>query len=163
MSSASEQLDPARGVGTSEVGASSAGDSVEGYSLRFRQCFVPVLILLLVVALVSLCVGFYGYSKHGTVGVGAAAIAGVVCFLSASAALTATALTTNTPNALSGVLLGIILRTVIPFFVSILLMQAFKPLADAGLLGMVLVNYLVVLAAETLLAVRIVQANSSKG
>jgi hypothetical protein len=88
-------------------------------------------------------------------------VAGLLCFAAASAALIVAALTANTPNALTGILLGIVLRTAAPLLLSILLTQAFSPLADAGLLGMVLVNYLVVLTAETLLAVRLVNAHSS--
>lgn len=155
MASATEELsDSSKAV----LGADVVGD----YAHRFRQCLVPVLIMLLVVVLVGVATAWYGHSHYGINGVLSAFVAGLVCFLAASAALIATVLTTNTPNALSGVLAGIILRTALPFLVSILLMQAFKPLADAGLFGMVLVNYLVVLAAETLLAVRIVQANSPR-
>lgn len=94
-------------------------------------------------------------------GLAAAALAGLVCLVSACAALLVTSWSTSTPNAATGILLGIFLRTVIPFFVSILLVQGFKPLADAGLFGMVLINYFVVLAVETVLVVRIVQAQSS--
>ena len=93
----------------------------------------------------------------------AALLAGAICFGSASAALVVTAMTAGSPNALAGSFLGIFLRTALPFFVSILLVQASKPLADAGLFGMVLISYLVVLAVETVLAVRIVQAHSIDG
>ncbi len=137
---------------------SQAGDDFSG---RLRQCAWSVGVLLVVVLLVGLAVGFYGFSRHGNQGIVAAVVAGLLCFAAASAALIVAALTANTPNALTGILLGIVLRTAAPLLLSILLMQAFSPLADAGLLGMVLVNYLVVLTAETLLAVRLVNAHSS--
>ena len=142
----------------SEATATPSGDESV---LPIRQCGFAVLALFAVVAFVFLFTGYFGYSQHGIDGLVTAMAAGLLCFAAASAALVVTALSTNTPNALSGVLLGIVLRTAVPFLMSILLMQAFKPLADAGLLGMVLINYLVVLAAETVLAVRIVQAHSS--
>ena len=133
----------------------------DDFAARMRCTWQGILVLIVVVLLVWLGTGYFGYSKFGTAGVITAGVAGLLCFAAASAALIVAALTANTPNALSGILLGIFLRTAAPLLLTILLMQAFKPLADTGLMGMVLVNYLVVLAAETLLAVRIVQANSS--
>lgn len=117
--------------------------------------------LLLVSVFTFACISAYAHPRHGAMGLAAAALAGLVCLVSACAALLVTSWSTSTPNAATGILLGIFLRTVIPFFVSILLVQGFKPLADAGLFGMVLINYFVVLAVETVLVVRIVQAQSS--
>lgn len=102
-------------------------------------------------------VGWYGHSQHGMTGVHAAAVACLVCFLPAAVALCCVALTAGTPNALTGTLLSMVLRTALPFFVTIFLVQAHKPLADAGLFGMVLINYLVVLTVESALAVRMIQ------
>ena len=114
MASATEELsDSSKAV----LGADVVGD----YAHRFRQCLVPVLIMLLVVVLVGVATAWYGHSHYGINGVLSAFVAGLVCFLAASAALIATVVTTNTPNALSGVLAGIILRTALPFLVSILL------------------------------------------
>lgn len=119
--------------------------------------------LLLFVAVTTSLLGYFGFQEHGGDGLNAALLAGAICFGSASAALVVTAMTAGSPNALAGSFLGIFLRTALPFFVSILLVQASKPLADAGLFGMVLISYLVVLAVETVLAVRIVQAHSIDG
>ena len=69
-------------------------------------------------------------------------------------------MTTGTSQAMNGTFLGILLRTMVPFFVSIFLVQASKPLADTGLFGMVLISYFVVLAVETVLAIRIVKSYS---
>jgi len=106
---------------------------------------------------IFVAIGSYAYSVYGNYGVAAAAIAALVCFIPASMALYAVAMTAGTPNALSGTLVSMVVRTAIPFFVTILLVQAFKPLADTGLFGMVLVNYLAVLAVESVLAVRMIQ------
>ena len=135
--------------------------SQEDSARRIRSCVMAIAVLLLVVALVSSVVGYFGFQRHGSAGLMAACVAGFLCFAASSAALVVTAMSSGTVNALSGTLLGIILRTAVPFLVSILLMQASRPLADAGLLGMVLINYLVVLVVETVLAVRIVQAHLS--
>lgn len=135
--------------------------SQEDSADRLRSCLIAVALLLLFVAPTAAIVGAVAFSNHGTNGLVAACVAGLLCFVTSSAALVATSMTAGTLNGLSGAFLGIILRTAVPFFVSILLMQASKPLADAGLLGMVLINYLVALAVETVLAVRIVQAHSS--
>ena len=53
-----------------------------------------------------------------------------------------------------------VLRTALPFFVTIFMVQANQPLADAGLFGMVLINYLVVLSVESAMAVRMIQVLS---
>jgi hypothetical protein len=102
-------------------------------------------------------VGCFGFERHGWWGLAAAAVAGLVCFVSATASFLVTALTAGTPNALSGTLFGIFLRTMIPFLVTILLVQSVAPLAEAGLFGMVVITYLVVLAVETTLVVRVVR------
>lgn len=128
---------------------------------RLKACCIGMSWLLLVAVLVFAAVACFSFARHGNIGVLAAAVASLLCFVSAAAALFVTGMMTGTPNALTGSLLGILLRTMVPFFISILLVQAFRPLADAGLFGMVLVNYFVVLAVETVLAVRIVQAHSS--
>lgn len=119
--------------------------------------------LLLVSALLFLACVAYAYSAHGVNAVLAALLASLACLVGAWCSLLCVGMTTGTANALSGTLLSIFLRTGFPFFVAILIVQASKPLADAGLFAMVLFNYLVVLAVETVLAVRIVQANSSSG
>lgn len=135
-------------------------DTKMGSSRRLRSCFSAVLVLLATVVAMTCVVGVFGSSRHGSIGWVAAGVAGLLCFVSSAAALLATGMLAGTPNAMSGVLVGMVLRTGVPFFVSFLLVRTSKPLADAGLLGMVLISYLVVLAVETLLAVRIVQAHS---
>lgn len=90
-------------------------------------------------------------------GVVAAGVASVVCVVSAAMALFCVALTAGTPNALTGTLLSMVLRTALPFFVAIFLVQSYRPLADTGLFGMVLINYLVVLSVESAAAVRMIQ------
>lgn len=90
----------------------------------------------------------------------AAMLAGLVCFVPASLALLVTGMAAGTPNSLNGTLFGVLLRTCLPFLLVILLTNASRPLVEVGLFGMVLTNYLVVLAVETVLAVRLVQTHT---
>lgn len=113
--------------------------------------------MLLAQLVVTFLLGGYGYLTHSWVGVTAAVLAGATCFTPAAAALLMVAATAGTPNSLSGTMLSIGMRTAVPLFALIFLPQLSRPLADAGLLGMVLLNYLAVLAVESLLAVRLVQ------
>lgn len=117
--------------------------------------------LLLAVTVVFVFVSSIAFRWHGPSGVLAAGASGLICWFAASAALYVTARTAGSPNAVGGTLLSIILRTVVPILVCLALMRISRPLADAGLFGMVLVNYLVVLAVETVLAVRVVQSGQT--
>lgn len=133
------------------------------YSRRLRSSVPAIGWLLLLGGVLVVAVGGYGFSVRGSVGLVAAVVAALICCLPSIAAVVVTAVTAATPNALSGTLVGMFLRSVVPLVASVFLVQAFKPLADAGLFGMVLISYLVVLSAETFLAVRVVQANSIDG
>jgi FtsH-binding integral membrane protein len=124
---------------------------------RTRHCTTSVLWLMLAQLFVTGLMCAYGYSSHGSACITAATLAAVVCFVPAVAALVVVAMTAGTPNSLSGTLLSVGVRSAAPLFAVIFLPQLSEPLADAGVLGMVLVNYLVVLAVESLLAVRMVQ------
>ena len=105
----------------------------------------------------SIAIGAYGYSTYGTQGIATTASAALICFVPASLALYSVAMTAGTINALTGTLVSMVVRTAVPFFVTILLVQTVKPLADTGLFAMVLINYLAVLAVESVLAVRMIQ------
>jgi len=132
--------------------------SQDGLALRVKSCLKSMVWLLLVSLGVLAACSAFAYPRHGWIGVTAASLASLVCGCSAAAALWATGITVGTPKAMPGMFLGVLLRTVVPFLLSILMTQAFRPLADAGLFGMVLINFLVVLTVETFLVVRIVQA-----
>lgn len=124
---------------------------------RLKVFWPSLLWLLMVVVVIAGVLSYVGFARHGLAGAVAALVAGLICFLPSVVALLVTSFTTGTSNAVSGMFLGIFLRTVVPFGVSIFLVQAVAPLAESGLFGMVLVTYLVVLSVETCLAVRIVQ------
>ena len=124
---------------------------------RIRHCLASALWMMLAQMVVTVLMCAYGYSSHGGTGVVAALLAGATCFAPALAALFVVAITAGTPSSMGGTMLSIGIRTAAPLFALIFLPQLSRPLAEAGLLGMVLLNYLVVLAVESLLAVRIVQ------
>ena len=117
--------------------------------------------LLLVAAVLFVGLAIFGYTHSGVAGLAAAVVSVLVCLLPACAALSVTAMFAGTPNAVNGIFLGVFLRTAVPFLLSVLLSQAIRPLADAGLFGMVLLNFLVMLTVETVLVVRIVQTHTS--
>ena len=71
-------------------------------------------------------------------------------------------LTNGTPNALPGLFLGIFLRTIVPMLLSLLVVNFSPPLANAGLMGMVLIAFLLVLLFETYFSVRIVKLGQVK-
>lgn len=116
--------------------------------------------LLLVACLLLIALGCFAYPRHGMMGLATAVVSVLVCLVPSGGALFLTGLTAGTSNAINGIFLGVFLRTAIPFLLSILLTQAISPLADAGLFGMVLINFLVMLTVETVLVVRIVQAHA---
>jgi len=90
-------------------------------------------------------------------------VAGVICGVPALAALVVTvSFAGGGPQALTGVLGGIALRTGAPFAGLVFLPQLLPWLKDAGMPGMVLGMYLPVLCVETLLAVRLVKQRSPR-
>ena len=97
-----------------------------------------------------------GYVGHGRVGVWAAAVAGGICWLGATAALVLMGLLRGGPQVLYGLLLGIFFRMGLPLVVGLILNRSGGPLAEAGVFGMIVGYYLVSLFAETLLSVRLV-------
>lgn len=135
--------------------------SQEDFKLRLKECFKSMLWLVVVAILLFGAISLFAFPQFGSMGLMAASVSGAVCLASAIAALFVTGLWVGTPNAINGVCLGMLLRTGVPFLLAILLSQTNRPLADAGLFAMVLVNFLVMLAVETLLVVRIVQTDTS--
>lgn len=117
--------------------------------------------LLMVGAVLFTALAAFAFPRHGVVGLAAAATSVLVCLIPSCGALCLTGLVVGTANAVNGIFLGIFLRTAVPFLLSVLLTQAISPLADAGLFGMVLLNFLVMLTVETVLVVRIVHIHAS--
>lgn len=88
----------------------------------------------------------------------AASLALVLTYLSATSNGNTTA--ANGQGAVSGVLLAMLVRMGLPLAVLVLLMQTKNPLMDAGLFGLLTMNYLIALPLETLLSLQYI--NKSK-
>ena len=118
-------------------------------------------LLALFVALIYPLVAWYAHGKSGADGLLAAAVAGVVCWLSASAALLITAWFPGGPQAaVSRMMLSMLVRMGVPLAVGTILEFQFGPLADAGVFGLIVVFYLMTLLVETMLSLRFVQHSS---
>ncbi len=101
--------------------------------------------------------GLYASAKHGASGWIAASGAVGVCWIAGMVALAITARSRG-PNAVSGMLLAILVRLGGPIAVGIAVDARGGPLAEAGFFGLVVVSYLATLVVETLLIVRMVPA-----
>ena len=99
---------------------------------------------------------WFGYTRHNSDGLIAAAVAGAVCWLGATLALVIARLLGGPQYGVHGILLGIMFRTGIPFLLGSALSHFNRPLAEAGLFGMVVVYYLLTLVIETLLVIRLI-------
>ena len=116
-------------------------------------------LLTVVTALVFPVFAGMGHSRAGWSGVAAAGVAAGVCWAGGFLALIAAGLFPSSGNALNGILVGMACRTGIPLVAGAMLHSRGGALADAGVFGMILGYYLVTLAAETWLAIRVMGAS----
>jgi hypothetical protein len=107
--------------------------------------------------------GWYASMQYGANGWAAAGLAGGVCWVAGLGALAIVALTRG-PNAVSGVLLAMMVRLGGPMLVAIAIDSQGGPLKEAGFFQLVVLSYLATLAVETWLMVRMVpQAGKAVG
>lgn len=113
---------------------------------------------LLAAALLPLAAGiaWFAYGRSGWTGVAAAALAGVVCWVSACLALVAGFCGQELGNPVAGILGGMLFRLGLPLATGVLIQAKHAPLAQAGCFTMILGLYLVALVIETLLSLRFV-------
>lgn len=116
--------------------------------------------LTLALLLVFPAFAWFGYSQHGLTGLAAAAIAGGICWLGALLALVCSAMFQGPQQAANSMMLGMMFRMGLPLGTGLLLTMQKGALAEAGVLMMILVYYLLAMAVETLLSLRFV--NSAK-
>lgn len=117
-----------------------------------------VLTVVLVVAGVGF--GYYGSHRSGEVGVQAAVIAGGVCWLAGCLALAVSYAGNRLGWGVQAVLGSMGIRLGLPMVAGIVLQRLFPSLAEAGVFGMILGNYLIMLATETLLSLKFVSTSS---
>ena len=113
-----------------------------------RSCAV----LAAVVVLAFPAFAWYGFAQSGFNGILAAVVAAGVCFGGAVAALLVTTLLIGPQSGVQGTLLGTMFRTGVPLGAAVALSQG-GPLTETGVVGMILIYYLLTLSVETLLAV----------
>jgi len=124
-----------------------------------RHCLLLALILLIALPLFA----YVGHSKHGADGVVAAVIAAAVCLIAGCLAITVTSLFQSIGQGMNGLLLSMLIRTGIPLAGWVTLSMQGGPVAEAGVFGMIVLNYLIMLVVETISAVKIVQQNMGPG
>lgn len=118
---------------------------------------------LLTAALVAVfpLFAWVGYHRHGEVGVVAAALAGSIGWLAGASALVCIHLTSRS-NPIAGVFGSMLFRMGLPLVIGLVLQNTVPALAEVGIFGTVLLYYLVTLAVETTLSVRMVGGLSSR-
>jgi len=123
---------------------------------------VALCLLTLVLSGVFPLFAWYGNATFGSFGIASAGVALGVCWFGAAAALLVVNFTRHAPTA--GLLGSIFFRMGLPLVVGVWLNSLNGPLAQAGVFGMILVYYLIALAVETVLSLRVasVPAKSSK-
>ena len=119
--------------------------------------------LTLVTAAVFPVFAGIGYWRAGWSGVGAAGVAAGVCWTGGVLALIAMGLFRSSRNAVNGILVGMACRTGLPLVAGLVLHRRGGALAAAGVFAMILGYYLVILVAETLLAIRVTGGSKRDG
>jgi hypothetical protein len=122
---------------------------------------VSCAILAGILAPFTVAVAWLAYGRSGSIGIAAAAIAGGICWLSASLALATVYLGQMLNNPVGGILGGMFFRMGLPLGVGMAIQQSHPPLANAGTFLMILALYLVALVAETLLSLKFVPPGKS--
>lgn len=127
----------------------------------WRAVIGRVCVLTAILLVVLIPAGWLGYDAFGLVGLEAAVLAGLVCWIASTAALFLTAVLRGPQTGAQGILLASLFRMGLPMGFGALLMTQGGPIAAAGGLKQLLAFYLISLVAETLLAVPLVQQNSA--
>lgn len=99
---------------------------------------------------------WYGWATTGATGLLCAAIALGACLAGGIVALIVIGLARNPSQAVSAVMLGMLFRMGIPLASGFLLHSQGGPLAEAGVLGMIVVYYLLSLPVDTVLSLKLV-------
>jgi hypothetical protein len=99
----------------------------------------------------------FGFAQSGTMGVAAAAVSTLVCWVGATSALLLMGLFRTPEQALVGLLLGMFFRMGLPLGAALLLSLQGGALVEAGVMYMLIVNYLLALVLETLFSLRLVR------
>lgn len=117
------------------------------------------LLLTAAAVLAGVAAGWFAYVRQGSAGVVAVAVADATCWLAAMAALVLAGSLRNTPHAVGGILGGTLVRMLAPLAVGLGCRLAAPELFRVGLLGWMVIFFLLALAVETLLLVGVVRSS----
>jgi hypothetical protein len=121
-----------------------------------RSLLVSCALLAAVLTPLAVVIAWFAFSRNHWTGVAAAAIAGGVCWLSASLALAAVYLGQQLNNPIAGIMSSMFFRMGLPLAVGLAINQWHAPLSQAGCFLMILGLYLVALVIETILSLQFV-------
>jgi hypothetical protein len=105
--------------------------------------------------------GLFASSSHGEAGWIAGLSAAGLCWVAGMVALAIVSFSRG-PNAVSGLLLAMMVRLGVPMAVGLAVDSSGGLLAQAGFFGLVVLGYLATLVVETLLMVRMIPAANVK-
>ncbi|MFO0869372.1 MAG: hypothetical protein U0935_10620 [Pirellulales bacterium] len=147
----------------SELPAVESTPAVSAPAPSLGRLAVQAMLIVTGVLLVAFPVfAGYGYARYGAAGVGVAAVVGAVCWLGGMAGFAAI-LPFRGPQAVNGVLMGMLVRMMVPLAAGLVLFSQGGPLVRAGLVEMLVAYYLLALTLDTVLAVRMMQRISRPG
>jgi hypothetical protein len=115
-----------------------------------------IALLGLFLAGVSAAAGAVAARQYGTVAYQASALAAFLIWLVGGASLAIVASAKAPMARLNAALAAMLVRMVLPLVAVVYFTRSDHPLADAGVVGLIMVHYLAGLVIETLMAVRIV-------
>ncbi len=129
----------------------------EGETRTGRGLASGLAVLTVALGVTLLGVGWWSQAQQGRDGLQAAVVAAAICWLGSSLALILTAISRGPQAAVWTLLFGMLFRMGLPLAAGLMLQRAGGPLAEAGVFGKVLIFYLVALAVETPLSLRVLR------
>ncbi len=126
------------------------------------RVFKYILVLNLGLALASVLGSAWSARTFGSHAYLAGAVATGVVGIAGSLALLLSFLQSrksNKDNAVSGILLAMLVRMGLPLAVLVLMQQQNSPLLGAGFMGLLVLNYLVALPLETLMSLQLLRGS----
>ena len=121
-------------------------------------CFVALSVSLFACFLLGSVPAFW---LHGLTGIAAAAVAAGVCGAAGLTSLAIVVVTRSTPQKVAGLFASMLIRTGVPLAFGIAISRSGGVLAEAGVFGMIVCFYLLMLFIETWLSVSLVDRGPS--
>ncbi|HUY37152.1 MAG TPA: hypothetical protein VMV69_30855 [Pirellulales bacterium] len=102
------------------------------------------------------------YARAGAMSAAAVGAAAVTCWVASVLSLVLSSSWRRTPQAITGILAGVLVRMTLPMGVAVLSQAVSGPLAKAGLFGWIVCFFLLTLVVETLLLVRLLRSSAGQ-